>query len=243
MKDFSGRDINIGDLILYLPKIGSFLDIRYGIVVGNNKIFNGEKVVSCNFEYVYIAFLSDKEIEIRQNLISQYNEYNNNILGLKKKRKVNNNVIGDIYYDKEKSEYLFYLGNYYISYDNIVLSNKKSVYIKFYYRCDDTFNVDLYNLIHKSDIDDFDILECLLSSKYNNIIYKEEKNMIGFKKNIFASLLVQKVPIILEEECIHHINIHRQINKPFLCTSDIPVYKGGFYINSVKTIDFLFKAL
>lgn len=243
MKDFSGRDINIGDLIFYLPKVGSFFDIKYGIVVGNDSIFNGEKVFSYNLEYVYIAFLSNKEIEIRQNLVNKYNEYNNNILELKKKKKTNNNVIGDIYYDREKSEYSFYLGDYFISYNDIVLSDKKSVYIKFYYRCDDTFNLDLYNLICNSDVDDFEILKCLLLSKYNNIIYKEEKNLIGFKKNIFTSLLVQKVPIILKEECIHHININRQINKSFLCTSDIPVYKGGFYINSVKTVDFLFKAL
>lgn len=243
MKDFSGRDINIGDLVFYLPKVGNFLDIKYGMVVGNNSIFTGEKVFSYNLKYVYIASLSDKEIDIRQNLVNKYNKYNNKILELKKKKKVNNNVIGDIYYDKEKTEYSFYLGDYYISYNDIVLSDKKSLYIKFYYRCDDPFNIDLYNLIFNSNVNDLDIINSLFSSQYKNIIYKEEKDAVCFKKNIILSLLVQKTPVILKGECIHHVDIHRQINESFLCTSDVLIFKKGLNMNKSKTIEFIFKAL
>lgn len=106
MKDRSGRECKLGDLMLGIGNKKVRLEqLEYSIVVGEGKVFNGTSCYTIG-EYGYLCALTPKELEIQKKLQMQYQE--KTLGGVKRKENAKLVKYGTMF--KVGDTYYIYLG-------------------------------------------------------------------------------------------------------------------------------------
>lgn len=206
MKEYTGRDLAVGDLVLFLEKKGYLSDMKYALVISNNKVFDGEKEITIS--YCYLASMCQSELLKKQELTEHYNK---KILKdnekLKSKKKPKN--IGDIYsYKDEKGnkKYTIYLGRYNICLNEEYPESKiQDIYV---YMTDDTIFNAFLDKFSGIQCYDKEIIDYFLSGN-NNLRYYS--NAVSFRKGKYNyasyNIIMQKSPYLMEGNLLNHIDI------------------------------------
>lgn len=206
MKEYAGRNLSVGDLVLFLEKKGYLLDMKYALVISNNKVFDGEKEIT--IDSCYLASMCQSELLKKQELAEKYNKKiikDNEKLKSKKKPK----NVGDIYsYKDEKGnkKYTIYLGKY-----NICLNEKYSeskiqdIYV---YMTDDTVFKEFLDKFSNRQCYDEEIIDYVLSNNNNLRYYSGDVHFRKSKYNYFSyNIIMQKSPYLMEGNLLNHIDI------------------------------------
>lgn len=206
MKEYAGRYLSVGDLVLFLEKKGYLLDMKYALVISNNKVFDGEKEIT--IDSCYLASMCQSELLKKQELAEKYNKKiikDNEKLKSKKKPK----NVGDIYsYKDEKGnkKYTIYLGKY-----NICLNEKYSeskiqdIYV---YMTDDAVFKEFLDKFSNRQCYDEEIIDYVLSDNNNLRYYSGDVHFRKSKYNYFSyNIIMQKSPYLMEGNLLNHIDI------------------------------------
>lgn len=206
MKEYTGRNLAVGDLILFLEKKGSLSDMKYALVISNNKGFDGKKEITISD--CYLANMCESELLKKQELMEQYNQkIINDKNKLKSKKKLKN--VGDIYmYQNEKGnkKYTIYLGKYNICLnENISESKIQNIYVNIE---DDVVFKEFLDKFSSRQCDDEEIISYFLSGQ-NNLRYYQNK--VHLKRYVFYSynIIMQKSPYLMEGTLLNHIDIRQ----------------------------------
>lgn len=206
MEEYTGRDLAVGDLVLFLEKKGYLSDMKYALVISNTKVFDGEKEITIGS--CYLASMCQSELLKKQELIEKYNKKiikDNEKLKSKKKPK----NVGDIYSykdDKGNKKYTIYLGKY-----NICLNEKYSeskiqdIYV---YMTDDTIFNDFLDKFSNRQCYDKEIIDYFLSGNNNLRYYSGDIHLRKSKYNNFSyNIIMQKSPYLMDGNPLNHIDI------------------------------------
>lgn len=243
MNEISGRKLNKGDLVFYLTKKGLLDDVHYGLVVSDDRVFDGKSEILPGS--VYLAALTEKEENRKTKLIDLYNVYQNNLLEkvIAKKRKIS---IGDIFRGDGcyESHYIMYLGSYYIGFNNEFKDTNKDkvhIYIKCYYHsemedrdCEDDIPAkELFGLINMGSMSDKEVLSSMF--KYIGVYYHNSKYE-HFKSSI-TELVIRKTLYVPTEPLYKKVDIIRDSKN--INSLDIVVKT---YENTLINTNFLYRA-
>lgn len=202
IREYAGRKLHSGDLVLYLYSKGYITDMQYGIIISSDKIFNGNKeltISSC-----YLAGMSDSEVQKKEKLVKLYNEKLNKDI-LKKERKKENQVIGEVYCYKDKHNlprYELYLGKFNVW--NNILNTSQNVLL--YVSMQESVYIDFKRKFSSCTCNDDEILDYIFSCR-NNLRYDVHNKSIRVSNNKSCDIIMQKTPHLLDGELCDKIDI------------------------------------